>query len=38
MHYVTREEMAALMTPEYEAAHKMVMDHVRPPLSQLRPK
>lgn len=38
IHFMTRGEMEGLMTPEYEAAHKKVMDHVRPPLSLLRPK
>jgi Fe-S-cluster-containing dehydrogenase component len=35
MHFVTRAEAQALATPEYEAAHKMVMDHVRPVLTPI---
>lgn len=38
MHYVTRAEAEELSTPEYEAAHKMVMDHVRPVLAPLSRK
>ena len=35
MHFVTRAEALLLATPEYEAAAKKVMDHVRPVLSSL---
>lgn len=35
MHHVTRAEAQALCTPEYEAAHKKVMDHVRPVITPL---
>lgn len=35
MHHVTRAEAEALCTPEYEAAHKKVMEHVRPVLPAL---
>lgn len=35
VHFVTRAEAETLATPEYEAAQKMVMDHVRPALGLL---
>ncbi|MDO9084080.1 MAG: (Fe-S)-binding protein, partial [Humidesulfovibrio sp.] len=35
MHLVTRAEALALATPEYEAAHKKVLEHVRPVLAPL---
>ncbi len=38
VHLVPRAELAQFCSPEYEAAHKKVLDHVRPPLSQLKPK
>ncbi|MBU1230520.1 MAG: 4Fe-4S binding protein [Proteobacteria bacterium] len=36
MHLVTRREALALATPEYEAAHRKVMEHVRPVLAPLK--
>jgi hypothetical protein len=35
MHLVTREEALALSTEEYEAAHRKVMEHVRPVITPL---
>ncbi len=35
MHFVSRAEAVALATPEYEAAAKKVMEHVRPALGSL---
>ncbi|MHC1753229.1 4Fe-4S dicluster domain-containing protein [Humidesulfovibrio sp.] len=38
IHYVSRAEAKSMATPEYEAAHKKVMDHVRPVLPVLQRK
>jgi Fe-S-cluster-containing dehydrogenase component len=35
IHLASRAEALALSTPEYEAAHKKVMDHVRPVITGL---
>ncbi|SNS17826.1 Fe-S-cluster-containing dehydrogenase component [Humidesulfovibrio mexicanus] len=35
IHFVTRGEAKALATPEYEAAHRKVMEHVRPVIAPL---
>ena len=35
IHFVSRAEALELATPEYEAAHKKVLDHVRPVLPGL---
>jgi Fe-S-cluster-containing dehydrogenase component len=35
IHFVTRGQALELATPEYENAHKKVMEHVRPVLPTL---